>query len=152
MHNHNAEAPEDLTGFGVPLDHDRRLLDKEIRSATLLVVEDDPDIRDLVIEALSERGYRVLSAADGNAALAVLRREPGIDLLFTDVVMPGGLNGTQLADMAIKMQPHIKVLLASGYANQAALGLISARHSRTFISKPYRPRQLAARIEGLLEA
>jgi CheY-like chemotaxis protein len=156
MRNLSLGGPDQFAGIGAPsrdvdAADERRRDDGGSRNATILVVEDDADIRELVEEILSEHGYHVLSAPDGMTALAILRRERQIDLLFTDIVMPGGLNGAQLADAAVRINPDIKVLLASGYANPSALGAIRLRHSRMFIPKPYRPRQLAARIDSLLD-
>jgi CheY-like chemotaxis protein len=147
---------DEIAGISAPAFDDdageeRRQPDDRKRQVTILVVEDDADIRELVEETLFGRGYHVLSAPDGMTALAILRQEPQIDLLFTDIVMPGGLNGAQLADAAVHINPRIKVLLASGYTNPSALGAIRLRHSRMFIPKPYRPRQLAAHISTLLD-
>src|SRR4051794_11343870 len=96
-------------------------VDRRGRAATVLGVEDDPDVRELAAEVLEQCGYRVLQAADGQEALATLRDEGEIDILFTDIVMPGGINGAQVAAAAIRLQPGIKVLFASGYAGQAVL-------------------------------
>jgi hypothetical protein len=78
-----------------------------IGGETILVVEDDEALRLYAVEVLSELGYRTLNAANGKAALEMLDREPDIDLLFTDVVMPGGMNGRQFADEAMKRRPGL---------------------------------------------
>jgi CheY-like chemotaxis protein len=157
MRNLSFGGPGEFAGIGAfphddDADEERQRRDDRPRDATILVVEDDADIRELVEETLTKHGYHVLSAPDGMTALAILRRERQIDLLFTDLIMPGGLDGTQLADAALRINPTIKVLLASGYVAPSALGAIRLRYSRSFIPKPYRPRQLAARIDSLLEA
>ncbi|HZS82358.1 MAG TPA: response regulator [Stellaceae bacterium] len=121
------------------------------KRATILVVEDDDDIRDMVAEILEDYGYRVLCAQNADAALAILRRDRDIDLMFTDIIMPGHLNGVDLAQAALDIQPHLKLLFASGYASQAVLAPLQDRLSSAFISKPYRPRELAARIAALLD-
>jgi CheY-like chemotaxis protein len=109
---------------------------------TILVVDDDPDVRDYAISVLEELGYRVLAASDGEGALSVLQRDGRVDLLFTDVVMPG-LNGFEVAQRAVATSPNIKVLFASGYATD----LTPAAH---FLRKPYRPQQLTREIVALL--
>jgi CheY-like chemotaxis protein len=110
---------------------------------TILVVEDDPDVRDYASHVLEEFGYAVLTAPDGATALAMLRDEDvRIDLLFTDIVMPG-LNGIEVARRAIERIPGLKVLFASGYA--AGFGPVSR-----LLKKPYRARQLAAEVAAAL--
>src|SRR6185437_7121127 len=112
--------------------------------ATILAVEDDADIREFIVEMLEESGYRVLVAPHADAALTILRRERDIDLLFTDIIMPGRLNGVDLAQAALGIRPHLKLLFASGYASPAVLEPLQDRFDHTFISKPYRPRELLA--------
>jgi len=110
-------------------------------SATILIVEDDPDVREMVVGILSDLGYRTLVASNGPEALAILNRDRSVDLLFTDIVMPAGMSGTELARRASRLRPDLKVLLSSGYAREANLSH-SARIEFPFISKPYRPRAL----------
>lgn len=85
----------------------------------VLVVEDDPDVRAYTVEMVRDLGYQVVSAANGFAALHVLHAQPELRLLFTDVGLPGGMNGRQLADEAILRRPGIKVLFTTGYARNA---------------------------------
>src|SRR6202008_3405902 len=85
----------------------------------VLLVEDDEDVRQYSADILRETGYRVVEAADGATALKALADEPGIRLLFTDVGLPGGLNGRQLADEARRRRPDLKVLFTTGYARKA---------------------------------
>jgi CheY-like chemotaxis protein len=85
----------------------------------ILLVEDDALVRDTVAMQLGYLGYRVVSTANGPQALEALKREGGFDLLFTDIVMPGGLNGRQLADEARKLIPGLRVMFTSGYAESA---------------------------------
>jgi CheY-like chemotaxis protein len=85
----------------------------------VLVVEDDDALRAHATEMLQELGYRVIGANGSGQALEALAQHPGIDLLFTDVVMPGGVNGRQLADLAMSRQPGLKVLFTTGYTRNA---------------------------------
>jgi PAS domain S-box-containing protein len=105
---------------------DVALAKQEIRGGSLprgseriLAVEDNALVRDMVVMQLEHLGYRVVSAANGPEALEVLRRDSGFDLLFTDVVMPGGLDGRQLADEARKLVPGLRVIFTSGFAENA---------------------------------
>ncbi len=109
---------------------------------TILVVDDDPDIRDYASQVLEDCGYSVLTAADGAAALSMLRNATRIDVLFTDIVMPG-IDGVEVARRALEQIPGLKVLFASGYS----AGL--APTSR-LLKKPYRPQQLAGEIAAVL--
>jgi len=82
----------------------------------ILVVDDLDDVRDTAVAVLSAAGYVVVAAASGDAALALLGAQPEPDLLFTDVVLGSGLNGFELAQRAVRLQPRLKVLYATGYA------------------------------------
>ena len=112
-------------------------------AATILVVDDDPDVRDYASSVLEEYGYAVLTAPDGEAALGMLRGEAHVDLLFTDVVMPG-LNGFEVARRALQETPGLKVLFASGYANDLT-------PAGRLLKKPYRPQQLAGEVAAVLQ-
>jgi PAS domain S-box-containing protein len=118
--------------------------------ARILVVEDDPDVLEVAVESLRILGYDVLTAPDGPSALAVLRRDPDIQILLSDIVMPNGMNGVELAREAVRLRPELRVLLASGYPMAA-----QPRHGNAvldefpFLSKPYRSSQLAAALRGL---
>ncbi len=117
---------------------------------TILVVEDDAALRTYAVEVLTDLGYRVLDAADGAAALAILDREPGIDLLFTDVVMPG-MNGRQLADEALRRRPGLKVLFTTGYTRNAIIHQGRLDPGVDLLGKPYTFDDLANRIRALLD-
>jgi CheY-like chemotaxis protein len=121
-----------------------------VSPATILVVEDDPDVRALVVELLAGWGHRVLSAVDGAMALAILDRDPSIRLMFSDVVMPGKLSGGELAERARRLRPDLKVLLTSGFIEHPALRSAPIDGIAAFIAKPYRPRVLAAQIRQVL--
>ncbi|MCB9959653.1 MAG: PAS domain S-box protein [Rhodospirillaceae bacterium] len=118
---------------------------------TILVTEDDPAVRDVAVELLSDLGYRVLAAENGPAALKLLRETPNIDLLFSDVVMPGGMNGVDLADQVHLERPAVKILFASGYTEAAATRLDSERFAGALITKPYRREALAKRVREILD-
>jgi CheY-like chemotaxis protein len=100
---------------------------------------------------LRELGYRVLEAPNAAAALAVLEREDDIDLLFTDVVMPGGVNGRQLADEAVSRRPGLKVLFTTGYTRNAIVHHGRLDAGVQMISKPFSFDELAAKIRSLLD-
>jgi DNA-binding NtrC family response regulator len=118
--------------------------------ATVLVVEDDPDVRALAVELLTAWGYRVVAAVDAGMALAVLRRDPTIELLFSDIVMPGGVSGGELVGVARAMRPDLKVLLTSGFSQHPVPRSAPPRPTAAFIAKPYRPSELAAKIRRVL--
>ena len=117
--------------------------------ATILVVEDEPDVREVVAAELKNFGYRVFTASDGPEALEILESESDIDLLFSDVVMPRGMNGEELAREAIRRRPELKVLLTSGYPpaelrERQALGVFRV------LQKPYRVEDLLRSISERL--
>ena len=119
----------------------------------ILVVEDDPEVLDVTVEMLRGFGYEVLTAPDGPSALAVLRRDAEIDVLFTDIVMPRGMNGVELAREARRLRPNVRVLLASGYP----AAVLAADHGASddgefaFLGKPYRRAELADKLRALQE-
>ncbi len=118
-------------------------------AGTILVVEDDPDVLLMSVETLRELGYDVLTAPDGPSALKQLGRDQHIDLLLTDVVMPKGMNGVELAQHARELRPELKILLASGYPMAA----LSKQHGLTseyaFIGKPFEWSQLQDKIRAI---
>lgn len=118
---------------------------------TILVVEDQEDVRRLVVESLGRYGYRTLEAADGDEAERVCRQEPGwIDLVLADVVMPGR-TGPEVAAHCLAMRPGIRVLYMSGYVDDMLSGDPS-RARQAYIQKPFTPQQLAARVRAVLDA
>jgi PAS domain S-box-containing protein len=116
---------------------------------TILVVEDDPDVREMIVGMLSDLGYQTLVARTGPEALAILDQEGSVDLLFTDVVMPGGISGIDLARAAGRSRPDLKILLTSGYAGSEPEAQ-SARREFPFIAKPYRTPALARKLREAL--
>ncbi|MDZ7670906.1 MAG: ATP-binding protein [Gammaproteobacteria bacterium] len=119
---------------------------------TILVVEDDDLVRHFAEEQLAAMGYRILSAATGPAALAVLQDHSEVDLLFTDVVMPGGRSGRQLADEVQRRFGHIRVLYTSGYTDNAIVHHGRLDHGVRLLNKPYRRAELAASVRRALDA
>lgn len=117
----------------------------------ILVVEDDAEVRKFAMQALRGLGYRPLAAPDGAEALQILQTEPGIVALFTDIVMPGGFDGVQLAAEAQKHCPDLRVLFTSGYTEHTLSRGDADQDSRTdFLAKPYRKRDLGAKLRLLL--
>jgi CheY-like chemotaxis protein len=115
----------------------------------ILVVEDDFAVLEMAVESLSDLGYQTLTAEDAQSALAILRSHARIDILFSDVVMPGGMNGVQLSVEAKRLRPQLKVLLSSGYTG-AALGQSGVPEDTTILSKPYRREDLAQKLHMVL--
>jgi CheY-like chemotaxis protein len=118
-------------------------------SATVLVVEDDLQVREMTAEMLAHLGYRTLLAADGPEALAILRRERQVQLLFSDIVMPAGMSGLDLARAACRLRPDLKVLLSSGYAGDE-IELRSLQAEFPFIGKPYKAGTLGRKLAEVL--
>jgi PAS domain S-box-containing protein len=119
---------------------------------TILVVEDDQMILKQLSAQLVSLGYDVTTASDGPTALAVLLARSDIDLLLTDIVLPGGMNGRQIADAAKKMQPGLKVLYTSGYSQNAIVHHGRVDAGVELLSKPYRRSELAAKVRKVLDA
>jgi CheY-like chemotaxis protein len=118
---------------------------------TILVVEDEEKVRTASVEMLEELGYRVLEANDGPSALKLAEAKPAIDLLFTDVVLPGGINGKQLADEIRRALPDVKVLYTTGYARNAIVHHGRLDPGVELISKPFSFAELAAKIRAVLQ-
>jgi CheY-like chemotaxis protein len=123
------------------------------RAETVLVVEDSAEVRAYSAEVLRELGYRVLEAADGPAALAVLERPVGarVDLLFTDVILPSGMTGTALAERARALRPGLKVLFTTGYARGADDRSDGLDPGVELIAKPFTYADLALRARAVLD-
>lgn len=110
----------------------------------ILVVEDDFLVCAFATEVLASAGYRLVTAHNAGEALAVIDSEPDIDLLFTDIVMPGGCDGLSLAEQARQRLPRLRILYTSGYA--ARLVGTTAPLLGRFMPKPYRPNQLTREV------
>src|SRR5690606_27537272 len=117
----------------------------------ILAVEDDPFVRSHTIASLESLGYRVSVAADGREALALLQGGARPDLLFTDVVMPGGMSGWDLAQEARKLAPEMRILFTSGYPSESLTGLGELGGEAAIVSKPYRLAELARRVREALD-
>ena len=132
-----------MVSIDLPVIGERRAVarDDGVSPTKVLLVEDDSDLQLVAVEALRHLGYAVLTANEGNGALEILRRDPEVDVLFTDVVMPKGMSGVDLLGPALELRPDLKVILASGYA-RGQLPTIPA--GCEFLAKPYRIEDLAA--------
>jgi PAS domain S-box-containing protein len=117
----------------------------------ILVVEDNAAVRRVVMDQLAGLGYRTIEAENAEAALAILKRGRAVDLLFTDIVMPGRMNGIELAEAARALRPKLKVLLTSGFARDAIEGSSDDGDLKNLLSKPYRKSELAARLRAALD-
>jgi PAS domain S-box-containing protein len=119
-------------------------------SETILLVEDDPRLRRVLCRRLRSLGYQVIEAENGASAMMELNARPDVSLIFTDMVMPGGMTGLELAEAALASKPTLKVLFTSGYAEPAIaqLGLKKG----AWLKKPYTADELAEKIRGVLEA
>ena len=117
---------------------------------TVLVVDDEQTVRMLMVDLLEELGYVALEACDGQSALKILNTKRPIDLLITDVGLPGGMNGRQLADAAGALRPALKVLFITGYAENAVIGDGHLRRGMHVLTKPFSMDVLASRIGALL--
>jgi CheY-like chemotaxis protein len=118
---------------------------------TVLVVDDEPVVRMLVTEVLQELGYAAIEAADGAEGLQILQSGQNIDLLVSDVGLPGGMNGRQVADAARAMRPGLKVLFITGYAENALFGDRQLEPGMHVMTKPFAMEALAARIRAVIE-
>jgi len=119
---------------------------------TVLVVDDEPTVRMLVTEVLEDLGYTAIEAADAVSGLKVLQSDVRIDLLVTDVGLPGGMNGRQMADAARVSRPELKVLFITGYAENAAVGNGHLEPGMAVLTKPFVMEALASRIKELIAA
>jgi PAS domain S-box-containing protein len=118
----------------------------------ILVAEDDELVRKYLVGLLVDMGYQVSEATNGVEALDLLKQGVVVDLLFTDIVMPGGMNGRELADLAVKLRPELKILFTSGYTENAVV-----HHGRLdagvhLLSKPYRRQELAVKLRKVLDS
>jgi signal transduction histidine kinase/CheY-like chemotaxis protein len=138
----SVEAPEDARA--APVDEQKG----KAKPARVLVVEDDEAVLETAQTVISELGYTALAARNGAEALAILKRDESVDLLFSDIVMPGGMSGIALAREARQLRREIKVLLTSGY--DADLADKQDADGFEVLAKPYRQSQLANKLAGIL--
>jgi PAS domain S-box-containing protein len=118
---------------------------------TVLVVDDEPTVRMLIADTLFELGYTAIEAVDASSGLKVLESDVRLDLLITDIGLPGGMNGRQMADKARLRRPDLKVLFITGYAENAAIGNGHLQPGMHMLSKPFAMEKLASRIRSIIE-
>lgn len=139
----------------VTAQHEMPAKDKEATSPsgqeTILVVDDEEDLAQLAQNYLEELGYNTFIAYNSREALELLGKHSNVDLLLSDVVMPGGMNGFELAEQAVKLRPALKVVLTSGYSKGATLNDGHKRYTKELLGKPYRKADLASRIRNVLD-
>jgi CheY-like chemotaxis protein len=116
----------------------------------VLVVDDEPVVRGVIVEVLNELGYRALEAADGPSGLKLLQSCSRIDLLITDVGLPG-INGRQLADQARERRPDLKVLFITGYAENAAMANGFLEPGMAMLTKPFAVDALMRKVTALTQ-
>lgn len=119
---------------------------------TVLVVDDEATIRHLIDEVLDDVGYTVIGAADGPAGLKILRADDRIELLITDVGLPNGMNGRQVADAARSLRPGLKILFITGYAENAAVGNGHLEPGMELLTKPFTMEALTAKVAVMMRA
>jgi PAS domain S-box-containing protein len=121
-------------------------------SETILVVEDQDEVRDIAVALLEDLGYALRQARDGRQALEILECDRDIDLLFTDIVMAGGMDGTQLASAVSERRPGLPVVFTTGYAEAAVLRDGDVKAATNLVTKPYNRTELAKKIRAALDA
>lgn len=117
---------------------------------TILIVDDEPTVRTLLMEVLGDLGYTLIEAADSLAGLKVLRSDVHIDLLITDVGLPGGMNGRQMADAGREIRPSLKTLFITGYAEHAAFWDGHLEPGMAVLTKPFAMEMLTSRVRELM--
>ncbi|WP_375464056.1 ATP-binding protein [uncultured Methylobacterium sp.] len=127
-------------------------LPRSEQGETVLVVDDEPTVRMLVTDILEDLGYTAIEAGDSVAGLKVLQSDVRIDLLVTDVGLPGGMNGRQMADAARTSRPSLQVLFITGYAENAVFGNGHLAPGMAVMTKPFAVETMAARIRSMIEA
>ena len=118
---------------------------------TVLVIDDEPLVRMLIVEFLEENGYKAIEASDGPGGIRVLQSDARIDFLITDVGLPGGTNGRQVAEIARATRPDLKVLFVTGFAENAVVGNGHLAPGMEIIGKPFEMTTLATKIREMLE-
>ncbi|HVI28252.1 PAS domain S-box protein [Hansschlegelia sp.] len=142
---HTGNPAEDEVG------PDQTQLPRAEAGETVLVVDDEPTVRMLVGDTLGDLGYQAIEAGDAASGLKVLESDAKIDLLITDVGLPGGMNGKQMADKARMRRPNLKILFITGYAENAAVANGHLEPGMHVMSKPFPMDKLAARIRSIIE-
>jgi PAS domain S-box-containing protein len=140
--------PAQETGIETSEEEDETERPARDSAGTVLIVEDEPAVLEVASDIFDSLGYDVVTATDANEAIKVLEANPSIDVLFSDVIMPNGMNGVELSRKAREMRSDLKILLASGYP-MSALPSEGLSAGVSFISKPYRWTELAEKLRGL---
>ncbi|WP_342030401.1 ATP-binding protein [Pseudomonas sp. SST3] len=122
-----------------------------VEGRTVLVVDDEPNVRALVMEVLQEMGLNTLEAADGHSGLRILDSDVHLDLLISDIGLPGGMNGRQLADATREKRPAMHVLFITGYAESSVLQRSTAMYDYEVLTKPFTITDLEEKVRGMLE-
>ncbi len=141
----------DDADIDLPMAELQHLRDQGTGAGVVLVVDDEVNVRGLVIEALEEMGFMTLQAGDGAEALTILQSGTPIDLMITDVGLPGGMNGRQVADGGRALRPDLKVLFITGYAENAVVGNGHLEPGMQVLTKPFTLDALAVRVRDLVE-
>jgi len=118
---------------------------------TVLVIDDEEIVRMLIVDVLEENGYAVLQASDGPSGLKILQSDARVDLLITDVGLPGGMNGRQVADLARLSRPDLKVLFITGYAENAVVGNGHLDRGMEVVTKPFSTSALGGKVRDLID-
>ncbi len=142
-----------VSGSTVPAAAPDAVPHRRAGAGTVLVVEDEQTVRDLAVRILADAGYRVLGAPSPQEAVRIAEETEGpLDVLLTDVVMPGGINGVDLANRLVVARPRLEVLYMSGYTEEAAIRFGVPQGEARFLAKPFLPDDLLAKVADLLEA
>jgi PAS domain S-box-containing protein len=142
--------PRLAAGIRAPLEERQEATAPAGGSETILVVEDNSALRRIAVRQLREAGYRLLEASDAEAAMAIVESQEPIDLLLTDVVMPGAMDGRDLARVATRLRPMLRTLLTSGFPD-ARLGGSTPRTGARLLGKPYRKQELCQVVREVLD-
>lgn len=131
--------------------HEPNLPPPDGHGETVLVIDDETSVRSLIVDVLADSGYHVVEAADGPSGLKILQSDLRIDLLITDVGLPGGMNGRQVADAGRALRPELKILFITGYAENAVVGNRLLDHGMEIITKPFGIEAVANKIRDMID-
>lgn len=129
---------------------EKRIVESPGSGETILVVDDEPSVRTLVVEVLEELGYLAIEAGDGPTASRLLQSVSRVDLLITDLTLPGGIDGREVADRARTLHSSIRVLFITGYAENAVIGNGQLQLGVQLLHKPFSMQVLASRVKDML--
>jgi CheY-like chemotaxis protein len=143
--------PQDLTATAVADQPSEKTVATGAPEEAILIVEDEAEVRANASEMLRELGYEVAEAPDGPTALRILESSPNVRLLFTDIGLPGGRNGRQVADEAIRRRPGLKLLFMTGYARNAVVHRGRLDSDIELLQKPFTFTELATKVRRALD-